>query len=155
MLVIVITFFQILIGLIKQLVVIFKNRNQLNWTFILPIVIYLIAIVIPIGSSESLESEVQFRACYEGTQNQATIKFRKDNTFELHSTGVFFSNYWYTGKWQQHEDVLKLTYDDKVVERLGNKLIIRDGYLVPLDASIPEAVKKRPMFYLGYCKGEN
>jgi hypothetical protein len=105
--------------------------------------------------SENLESVVAFRACYEGTQNQATIKFREDKTFELHWTGVFFANKWWTGKWRQSGDTITLKYDNEIVEQLGDTILISDDYLKPIGNLVDKKYFVRPMFYLGYCRHEN
>ena len=93
------------------------------------------------------------RACYEGTQNQATLKFRGDKSFELHWTGIFFSNMWYIGTWKQDGNILYLKYDTEKSQQLGDTLLIKDGYLHNIDRLLNE--KNIPMFYLGYCRHEN
>ncbi|MBL7935272.1 MAG: hypothetical protein JNM51_05620 [Bacteroidia bacterium] len=105
--------------------------------------------------SEGLESEVEFRACYEGTQNQAYIKFRHDKSFELNWTGVFGYNEWWTGTWKKVGDTLMLKYNTKKVVQLGDTILIANGYLNPIGRSVDTAKFRRPMFYLGYCRHEN
>ncbi len=104
-------------------------------------------------SSECLESRVVIRACYEGTQNQATLKFRHNKSFELHWTGVFFASAWYIGTWEQSGNVLYLKYYTDKSQRLGDTLMIKDGYLHKIDRLSNK--KQIPMFYLGYCRHEN
>ena len=153
-------FITIVIYEVKGIIGITRNRKNLSLRFCLPTIICSLTLIYTIFSpyrldSESLESEVEFRACYEGTQNQAYIKFRKDKTFELNWTGVFFANTWWTGKWSKNNDTIILKYDNEIVKKLGNKILIKDGYLHPIGHSMDSAEFYRPMFYLGFCKHEN
>lgn len=148
-------FIAIVINSIKQIIGIIKQRKSLSLMVFLPLVIYLFVVILPFGSSERLESDVKFRACYEGTQNQAYIKLRNDKTFELHWTGVFFYNDWTTGKWEREGNKLTLNYDGKVTAVLGRNLLIDSGYLVPQDKEVIAKEKGIKRFYIGYCKGEN
>lgn len=143
------------VNIVRQVIKLFKDRRGLTLMSFMPLLIYLGVLMMPIGSAEIFESGIKFRACYEGTQNQAFIKFRTDQTFELHWIGVLFYNKWHTGTWQQKGNVLLLQYDREVVKVLGHKLLIDGGYLKPLDASVPEENRNNPMFYLGYCKRAN
>jgi hypothetical protein len=70
-----------IVNLVKLIIAVFKNRRQLNLNYFYPIVIYIAVICAPIGTWEDYLSPVKFRACYEGTQNQAYILFRNDNSF--------------------------------------------------------------------------
>jgi hypothetical protein len=148
----------ILICFIKGVLVIIATRSAISLKFIIATLLCLASLCYVFLSpyqlsSERLESEVVIRACYEGTQNQATLKFRNDKSFELHWTGVFFSDTWYIGTWKQIGNVLYLTYDTQKSQRLGETLMLKDGYLHNIDQLSNE--KKIPMFYLGYCKHEN
>jgi hypothetical protein len=104
-------------------------------------------------SSERLESGVVLRGCYEGTQNQAYVLFRQDSTFELHATGVFFSDDWYLGTWSRRGDTMLLDYDG-ASSSLGNAIVIDGGYFRMVDKQAGSS-DQRPQFYLGYCKHEN
>jgi hypothetical protein len=106
------------------------------------------------ASSEQLESEVVLRACYEGTQNQATIKFRQDKTFELNWTGVFFSNNWYTGTYTQQGDTLTLNYQREKPLRFGH-LIIKKGRDLITIRTPQDSLQNVVPFYLGFCKHLN
>lgn len=155
-----ITFVIIIFYGIKGIIRIVRNQQNFNFKNCLPIVICLVTILYTFLSpyrldSENLESKVEFRACYEGTQNQAYILFRKDKTFELNWTGVFGYNEWWTGKWEKKENVLLLKYDNKNVKQLGDTILIANGYLNPIGQSVDKIKYPRPMFYLGYCKHEN
>ncbi|PSR54741.1 hypothetical protein AHMF7605_15120 [Adhaeribacter arboris] len=88
------TFVAIVVYTISGIIKVFNNRQNLTLRLCLPTVILLVTLTYTIFSpyrldSEILESKVAIRACYEGTQNQAYIKFRKDKSFELNWTGVF------------------------------------------------------------------
>jgi hypothetical protein len=154
-----ITFISIFVLWIKGLIQIIKNRKQFTLIFCLPTIITTATILFMFlgkyDTSEQFESEVEFRACYEGTQNQAYIKFRKDKTFELNWTGVFFSNTWWTGRWNKKGNILTLKYDDETLDVLGDSLLIENGNLNPLKPLADTSRHSRPLFYLGFCRGEN
>lgn len=155
-----ITFVAIIIFEIKGIIKIIRNRPNLNFKFCLPTIVCTITLLYTLFcpyrlDSEKLESEVAFRACYEGTQNQAYILFRKDKTFELNWTGVFGYNEWWTGKWDKNGNILTLKYDGKEVKQLGGKILISNGYLNPIGKSFDKKKYQRPMFYLGNCRHEN
>lgn len=147
----------IIVNIIREIIRLFKSRRNLSFNLFIPILIYLI---IPLFSSfidlEKLESKVVLRGCYEGTQNQAYILFRQDNTFELNWTGVFFYDEWFTGHWKRNGDTILLHYNnDKMVKQLGNKVVIQNGYFKPVGNSVDSTKYRYTMFYVGYCKGEN
>jgi len=109
-------------------------------------------------NSENLEnkSEVVLRACYEGTQNQATLKFRENQTFELHWTGVFFSSNWHYGTYKQNADTIFLYYSTrKPSGGIGDTIIIKDDLLVTINKHKVDSSRNFVPFYLGYCKGLN
>ena len=154
-----ITFISIFVFWIIGLIQVIKNRSHLTLTLCLPTIISTATILLMFlgdyDTSERFESEVEFRACYEGTQNQAYIKFRKDKTFELNWTGVFFSNTWWTGHWNKKGNIVTLKYDNKILDALGDSLLIENGNLIPLQPLADTSTHYRPIFYLGFCRGEN
>ena len=155
-----ITFITIIVYGIKGIFKIARNRQNLNLKICFPTVICSLTILYTFLSpyrldSENLESKVEFRACYEGTQNQAYILFRKDKTFELNWTGVFGYNEWWTGKWEKEGNTIFLKYDNKKVNQLDDTIVIANGYLNPIGKSVDKVKYPQPMFYLGYCRHEN
>ena len=155
-----ITFITIVIFEIKGIIKVIRNRKNLNLKFCLPTIICTITLLYTLFcpyriDSEKLESEVEFRACYEGTQNQAYILFRKDKTFEVNWTGVLGYNEWWTGKWSKEGNILTLKYDGKKVDQLSDRILISKGYLNPIGTSFDRKKYPNPMFYLGYCRQEN
>jgi len=100
--------------------------------------------------------EVIFRACFEGTQNQATFKLLENNKFELHWTGVFFYDQFFTGSFQIEGDTLFLKYNNAKPIRFGDKILMNneEGLLVPI-RSENDSLKNVVPFYYGYCKGLN
>ena len=105
-------------------------------------------------NSEQLESEVVLRACYEGTQNQSYVKFRKSKAFEMNWTGVFGYDEWWTGNWRRSGDTLFLKYDNKKIKQFGDTIVIANGYLNPLHQVTGKQTPKQ-LFYLGFCRHEN
>ena len=97
-----VTFVLMAILFIKGLIQIIKNIKQLSiGYFLTPFITGLTFTYLFFSpyrlDSEKLGSKVLLRACFEGTQNQAYILFRENQTFEINWTGVFFSNTWYYG----------------------------------------------------------
>ena len=99
------------------------------------------------------------RACYEGTQNTSVIKFREDNSFEIHGTGIFFASFWALGHWKKSGDTIFFKFDKKETRLLSDTVIIHNKYLIPSAEMLwPDSLriqKEWAHYYLGYCKGEN
>jgi hypothetical protein len=155
-----IAFITIVMYEIRGVIKMIRNRKNLTLKLCLPIIICSLTLLYTVFcpyrlDSENLESQVEFRACYEGTQNQAYILFRKDKTFELNWTGVFGYNEWWTGKWDKKGNVLTLKYDNKKAEQLGDTILVANNYLNPIGNSVDKKKYSRPMFYIGYCRNEN
>ena len=155
------TLILILVYVVKGLFEIYRLRKNLTFKFCLPTIIALICTTYIFFcpwqfDSENLESKVEFRACYEGTQNQSYIKFRKDKSFEINSTGVFFSDYWFTGQWRKNGDTIFMKFDKERPRLLSDTIIIKDEYLVTLTELNNDTTKDYSRcYYLGYCKGLN
>lgn len=157
-----IAYISIVVYFLKEAVCIIRDRrNRVSRSFI-PFAICAITLMYLFFSpykfsSEELENKgkIVIRACYEGTQNQSTLVFRDDKTFELHSTGVFFSNSWFTGIYEQNKDTLFLNYLTEKPERLGDTLLIKDDYLYTIHNNQVDTARYFLPFYLGYCKGLN
>ncbi len=155
------TFFLIVVYATKGVIQIYRERKNLTFKFCLPTIIAVAALAYIIFSpwrldSENLESEVEFRACYEGTQSQSYIKFREDKTFELNATGVFFSDDWCLGHWLKNGDTIFFKFDKKKPRILSDTVIISKEYLVPIAHFKKDSlINYNGYFYLGYCKGLN
>ncbi|MBS7788329.1 hypothetical protein KIH23_13565 [Flavobacterium sp. CYK-55] len=154
------TFIAILILTFKSIILIVKKRKELSLKIFVPFFVCFLTLIYLFFSSyrfdsENLESEIEFRACFEGTQNQAIIKFRKDKSFEINWTGAFFYDEWWKGKWAKNGDTIYLKYDENKFEQLGEKIIIRNGYLIPIKGKMDTIKNPYPMFYVGICRHEN
>ncbi len=152
------SFIALIVQTIKAIIEIIRNRKQVSFRHFIPLLISTVVFgyifLVPYRlDSENLESRGLFKVCYEGTQNQCTIKFRKDNSFDVRWSS-FGSSSWWTGIWVKRLDTLRLKYDGDTLNRLGSLILIKDGYLVPLDTFV-DPVWKRPSFYLGECRNEN
>lgn len=151
-------FITILIKLLFALVRIVKHRTNLSRKVFLPALIYSYAIVDGLFNPfninlEKLQSEVSIRACYEGTMNTATLKFREDRTFELQMIGFFAASEFYEGAWKSEGDTISLSFAGTRPTWVGEIFIIANGRLLPIETG--EGKKKGAAFYLGYCRGEN
>ena len=157
-----ITFFAILFYCIKGAINIFRNRKNLitTWNFI-PFAICTITLAYTFFSPYRLNSEnlanrnkIVIRACYEGTQNTAVLKFRENQTFELHWTG-FFSSDWFYGTYEQRVDTLLLNYLTEKPYRFGDSIVIKKDLLITINQQNRDSSQYFVPFYLGYCKGFN
>ena len=154
-----ILFLLIAIYILKESVSLLRHKQRLSVTSFAPITFYLLTLAYLFFSpyqfsSEQLESPVVVRACFEGTQNQATIKLRKNRTFELHWTGIFFANTWYNGSYTQKGDTLILSYKNEKPIRFGHLIIVKNGELQTVKTAT-DSLKNVVPFYLGYCKHLN
>lgn len=155
-----ILFFWIILKIIIEITRIIRNRKSLSIISFLPITILLLCfsdgIYNPMNINlDILYGEVNFRACYEGTQNQATFKLREGNKFEIHWTGIFH-NYYDIGTYTELQDTLFLKYEGKAQSALGNKIFMdnENKILRPIYDN-KESLDYNIMFYYGYCKGLN
>jgi len=152
----------LLVKLIKELVVLIKNRKTLKWDQLLPAILitgffcFTFLNTFSFDLEERVYGKVTFRACYEGTQNQATFKLRDRNKFEIHATGVFFYDEYFTGQYIQHGDTLDLEYDGDVHGAVGEKVFMNDrDSLIEVIKQNVDSTRRPLTFYYGYCKGSN
>lgn len=155
-----VTFAAIIIHTVDSLIKSARQRQKFSLASCSTLTVCLVIIAYTLFSpyrldSENLESKVELRACYEGTQNQATLKLRADKSFELNCTGVFFADDWYLGYWVRKGDRIFLKYKNDECKVLGTMLLIKDGYLHQIAPALNKLKDVRPLFYLGYCKHEN
>jgi hypothetical protein len=144
-----------IIGLIKNRKT-FKRNHLLPVTLIVAIFCFILFNTFSFDIEDKIYGKVVFRACFEGTQNQATFKLREGNRFELHWTGVFFADNYYTGTYKQVGDTLFLAYTSDRPSRFGDKILMdnKNELLITIrqkNDSLNYVVK----FYYGYCKGLN
>ena len=81
---------------------------------------------------DKIYGHVVFRACYEGTQNQATFKLRESGKFDIHWTGVFFSDNFYTGEYIKKGDTILLDFKTEIPRNLSDTLLIDGDYIYRL-----------------------
>lgn len=155
-----IAFIVIVVYFIKGLMKILSNKKQLSLPLFLPTLIPLITLAYTLFSpwrldSEKLDSPVVIRACYEGTQNQAFIKIRKDKSFEINWTGVFFYDEWHFGTYSQKGDTIFLKYKTDKPYGFGDTILNNGSSLITLNKFKKDSSQYFVPFYLGYCKGLN
>lgn len=153
-------FIMIVIYGIKGLIQIYRNRQNLSIKFCLPTIIALTTLTYTVFSpwrldSESLESKVLLRACFEGTQNQAYIKLRQDKLFELNWTGIFGYDKWFIGTYTQKVDTFYLYYETEKPLRFGDTIVNNGERLITINKFKKDSSQYLVPFYLGYCKGLN
>ena len=151
-----ILFFWILAKIVIEIIRIIKVRSELSFKVFIPILVLVIGIADGMYNPfkidlDSIYGKTVFRACYEGTQNQATFKLKDSGKFEIHSTGAFFSDNFYTGKYSMNGDTILMDYDAEIPRIFGDTLIIKGQNLYRLKSDTLITTH----FYLGYCKGLN
>jgi hypothetical protein len=154
------TLIAIIIYFFKGIVGMIRNRKSLTSLMLLPTVASLLTLIYVFTwsykfSSESWESDVVLKGCFEGTQNQATLKFRADKTFEIHWTSAFFGNSWYRGTYDRNADTLLLKYTTEQPERFGNKILFDNQSFKSLNYQNFASTRYVVSFYNGDCKGLN
>lgn len=156
-----IIFLWISIKILIEIVRIIKQRNALKLNSFLPIGILLIGLLDGMYNPfkinlENIYGDVTFRACYEGTQNQATFKLREENDFEIHWTGVFFYDEFFKGTYTQIGDTLFLDYNGKRPIRFGDKVLMdNENENLQTIHTDGDSLQNVVPFYYGYCKGLN
>ena len=71
-------------------------------------------------------------AWYEGTQNQALLSLREGADFDIHWTSAF-SNTLFEGTYRMNSDTVFLSFNSESPTRVGDTLIVNDGFLVPIN----------------------
>ena len=144
------------IKLIREIAQIFKKRSHLTFHLVTPSIVIGILLFDGLFNPLKLDLDkmygrVDFQACYEGTQNQAVFKFREGGSFDIHWTGVFFYDQFFTGQYIKKGDTLLLDFDTKPPGKLSDTILVAQGTILSLksDTLIPTN------FYLGHCKGLN
>ena len=155
-----VTLIAIVVYFFKGLFQAFGTRFSLTFNHLIPTIICGITLGYTVFSpyrvnSEGFESKIIFRACFEGTQNQATLKFREDKTFEINWTGVFFYDSWYTGTYKQNADTFYLQYSSEKPYRFGDSILNNGQSLITLNKIKIDSSQYFVPFYLGDCKGLN
>jgi hypothetical protein len=155
-----VAFIAIIVYFIKGLMTILRHRKQLTFAIFLPTLICLFTLTYTLFSpwrldSDKLESPVMIRACYEGTQNQAYIKLRKDKSFEINWTGVFFYDEWFLGTYSQKGDTIFLKYKTDQPYAFGDTILNNGRSLITVNKFKKDSAQHFAPFYLGYCKGLN
>lgn len=151
-----ILFFWLIVKIIIEITRLIRQRKNLTFKLSIPILI-MTALLLdgmfnPLKINlDALYGQVVFRACYEGTQNQATFKLRESGKFDIHWTGAFFADSFYTGEYIKNGDTILLDFDTDIPTDLDGSLVVQGEYIYRLqaDSLIPT------FFYLGYCKGLN
>jgi len=155
-------FLWLVIKLIREIIGLIKNRKTLKKNHLFPTILIVAVLCFTFFNTFSFDIEdkiygkVVFRACYEGTQNQATFKLRDGNRFEIHWTGVFFADNYYTGTYKQIGDTLFLDYFSDRPTRFGDKIFMDNkNELLTTIRQENDSLEYVVPFYYGYCKGLN
>src|SRR6056297_1156462 len=150
-----------LVGLLLfSFIILFFNKNYKKVESYLPILLipltFYISFFAPLKVDlDKLYGEVTYHACYEGTMNQATLKLRGKNKFEIRWTGAFFSDDFFNGTYKQNNDTLYFDFENGERPRdFGNKAILNVGEGITWYNNENELID-RPFFYEGKCKGLN
>jgi hypothetical protein len=161
-LIIVVGFIWLCVKLIGEIFGLVKNRRTFKWNQLLPTSLIAGVLYFTLFGTFSFDIEdraygkVTFRACFEGTQNQATFKLREGNRFEIHWSGVFFYDEYFTGTYRQSGDTLILDYHTNRPTRFGTRILMdnQNKILTTIREENDSLMNVVP-FYYGYCKGLN
>ncbi len=132
-----------------------RGRIKLRFVYYVPAIILIIPILYTISpvkiDSEKFESKVVLQGCYESGNNQARIRLRANDSFEIKWTVEAGTDDWYFGTYKLSRDTIFLTYVDRFPDKFGSVIINRGQTLTSLD---------RPggnenyfiQFYIGNCR---
>lgn len=153
---IVILFFWLIVKIIIEIIRLIKQRNSLNSKLFLPILILTILLLDGMFNPLKIDldkvyGQVDFCACYEGTQNQATLKLRESGEFDIHWTGVFFYDKFFTGDYVKNGDTILLDFKTEIPRNFSDTLVINGEYIFSLKSDTLISTH----FYLGHCKRLN
>lgn len=155
-------FIWLIVKLVKEIVGLIRNRNTFKRNHLLPTILIVGVLCFTFFNTFSIDIEdkvygkVIFRACYEGTQNQATFKLREGNRFEIHWTGVFFYDEYFTGTYRQTGDTLILEYHSDRPIRFGDRIFMDNpNESLTTIRQESDSLQNVVRFYYGYCKGLN
>lgn len=149
-------FFWLIVKIIIEITRLIKQRKSLTFKLFVPILIMTVflldGMVNPMKINlDKIYGQVDFQACYEGTQNQATFKLRESGKFDIHWTGVFFYDEFFTGEYIKNRDTILLDFKTERPRNISDTLVIDGDYIYSLKADTLISTR----FYLGYCKGLN
>ncbi|NJK98517.1 MAG: hypothetical protein HC905_29595 [Bacteroidales bacterium] len=118
-LVIGVLFFWLIIKIIIEIIGLIKQRNKLTLKLFIPIVIlsfsFYFSTFNPLKIDlEKIYGKVIWRACYEGTQNQANFNLRDNGEFDIHWTGVFFHDHFFTGDYKKTGDTIFMNFKTEI-----------------------------------------
>jgi len=158
---IVVLFFWLIVKIIKEIVRLVKQRKNLTFRLFIPILIMTLMLLDGMFNPLKIDlnkiyGNVVFRACYEGTQNQATFKLLEKNKFEIHWTGVFFYDEYFVGTYEKRGDTLYLDYRGKKPVRFGERILMNnDKEILETLRRDDDSLRNVVPFYYGFCKGLN
>lgn len=158
---IVVLFFWLIVKIIKETVRLIKQRKTMTFRLFIPIMIMTLMLLDGMFNPLKIDlnkiyGNVVFRACYEGTQNQATFKLLEKNKFEIHWTGVFFYDEYFVGTYEKRGDTLYLDYRGKKPVRFGERVLMNnDKEILETLRRDDDSLRNVVPFYYGFCKGLN
>jgi hypothetical protein len=137
-------FVWIIIKIFKEIYRLIKLKHRINFKELIPIFILIISFL-DINFNffkidlDSIYGKIEKTAYYSGTQNQAVFNLRDNGNFEIHWTGVFFSDDFYTGIYEKKGDSIFLDFETEIPRRFGKTLIIKDlgFFTIENDSLIP------------------
>lgn len=148
----------IVIKLIISLNTVYKLRSVIGLKFLMPSIIYTLTLFLVFSTPKWLFvdyylSKTIYHACYEGTMNDATIRFRESGEFEFRDVGFFATTTFIKGKWTKNGDTIFINSKSIIPKFVGNKLLLSESSFINI--STDTIGKHRSVFYRGYCKGLN
>lgn len=133
-----------------------KGRIKLRFVYYIPAIILLLSILYTFTpyqfDSEKLEGKIILKACFEGGNSQATLRFRSDNSFEMKWIQENGYDEWYFGVFKMVKDTIFMTYTERFPEKFGSVVLNTGQALKCIDRPHTENGYYVP-FYIGDCKG--
>lgn len=154
-------FFWLIVKIVKEIIRLIKQWKNLTFRLFIPILIMTLMLLDGMFNPLKIDlnrlyGNVVFRACFEGTQNQATFKLLENNKFEIHWTGVFFYDEYFVGTYEKRGDTLYLDYRGKKPIRFGDRILMdNDNEILETIRSEDDSLRNVAPFYYGFCKGLN
>jgi len=120
----------LIVKIIKEVIWLSKQRNNLNYKIFIPTLIMTMALLDGLFNPFRIDldfiyGEVNIQAYSEYGPGQEILKIRDNGKFDLQSTGVFFYNRWYLGKYKKNGDTIALNFDGNSPRNFCDSLVVR------------------------------
>ena len=128
----------LIVKIIKDIIRLTKQRNNLNYKLFIPTLIMVIALLDSLCNPLKIDldfvyGKVNIQAYSEYGPSQATLKLRNNGKFDLHSTGVFFYDRLYLGDYKKMGDTIILDFKGIKSRIISDTLVIHGGNIYEIE----------------------